>query len=486
MGDNIVPCGQGSIDCLTGSIGYKAGPGYDMATGLGSIDANALVTQWNTAANSVAVTLSASPSRATSNDTLQFSASVVPAAGTGTPTGTVSFSAGSVALGSAWLGPDGAANVMVPAYLIGLGTVSIYAEYSGDAAFTSGGASTTVRIAAPSGVASIVPAFPFTVWPGLPDAQGLTWQTTLSLREVAGIAAMLTGFQYRRQAATPRAILPRRQYCAQRRHQLDVLARNLATPLTKTYGFTGLDAAGQSWSVSVTVSYYSLPTTDDAVAITATPPVVVQDITADPACQWPVQIHLDDVGGSLSLLVSLLSGATNVSSQIAPIFGTTRIDAYGSVSGTLCLGGITPPATQTIFYQLSNGAANEMTVSFAGPPVIPARISAAPLSVSMAAPAGGSAEATLEVGISDRTQPWTASVFPANRATSWLTVSPLSGTGPVRVSLTASGYRIRTQLRLRAATIVLQGASMPFRNRSPFRLCSFWVAAHPGHRSPRP
>ena len=48
-GDNIVTCAQGSPDCLSGKIGYPAGPGYDMATGLGSVDANALVTQWNTA-----------------------------------------------------------------------------------------------------------------------------------------------------------------------------------------------------------------------------------------------------------------------------------------------------------------------------------------------------------------------------------------------------------------------------------------------------
>ena len=58
-GDNIVPCQQGSPDCDAGSYGYEAGSGYDMATGLGSVDANALLTQWNTALNGVTVTLSA-------------------------------------------------------------------------------------------------------------------------------------------------------------------------------------------------------------------------------------------------------------------------------------------------------------------------------------------------------------------------------------------------------------------------------------------
>ena len=38
MGNNIVPCLIGTPDCTTGSMGYSAGPGFDLATGLGSID----------------------------------------------------------------------------------------------------------------------------------------------------------------------------------------------------------------------------------------------------------------------------------------------------------------------------------------------------------------------------------------------------------------------------------------------------------------
>jgi len=53
-GDNIVPCvpgkpatGPASLRCpSTGTMGYSAGPGYDQVGGLGSIDANNLVTNW--------------------------------------------------------------------------------------------------------------------------------------------------------------------------------------------------------------------------------------------------------------------------------------------------------------------------------------------------------------------------------------------------------------------------------------------------------
>lgn len=38
-GDNIVPCTTGTPNCTTGSVGFTAGNGYDLVTGLGSVDA---------------------------------------------------------------------------------------------------------------------------------------------------------------------------------------------------------------------------------------------------------------------------------------------------------------------------------------------------------------------------------------------------------------------------------------------------------------
>lgn len=45
-GNNVVPCQAGTPDCESGLLGYAAGPGYDLVTGLGSIDANNLVAAW--------------------------------------------------------------------------------------------------------------------------------------------------------------------------------------------------------------------------------------------------------------------------------------------------------------------------------------------------------------------------------------------------------------------------------------------------------
>jgi uncharacterized protein (TIGR03437 family) len=49
-GDNMVPCAAGSPDCVNGSLGWAAGPGYDSATGLGSLDVTQFVQQWSSAA----------------------------------------------------------------------------------------------------------------------------------------------------------------------------------------------------------------------------------------------------------------------------------------------------------------------------------------------------------------------------------------------------------------------------------------------------
>ena len=43
-GNNIVPCQTGTPNCSNGSMGYSTTTGYDLVTGLGSVDANALIT----------------------------------------------------------------------------------------------------------------------------------------------------------------------------------------------------------------------------------------------------------------------------------------------------------------------------------------------------------------------------------------------------------------------------------------------------------
>jgi len=46
-GNNMVPCQVGTTDCTSGTYGYNAGTGYDLVTGLGTIDATVLVNNWS-------------------------------------------------------------------------------------------------------------------------------------------------------------------------------------------------------------------------------------------------------------------------------------------------------------------------------------------------------------------------------------------------------------------------------------------------------
>jgi hypothetical protein len=50
VGNNGVPGNDVTNDPTTGALGYPSGAGYDLASGLGSVDANNLINAWNTAA----------------------------------------------------------------------------------------------------------------------------------------------------------------------------------------------------------------------------------------------------------------------------------------------------------------------------------------------------------------------------------------------------------------------------------------------------
>ncbi len=74
-GTNRVGCAAGTVDCIDGSLGYNAGAGYDMVTGLGSIDADKLAHAWGTA-DIGASTILLSAASAASDGTVALKAEV--------------------------------------------------------------------------------------------------------------------------------------------------------------------------------------------------------------------------------------------------------------------------------------------------------------------------------------------------------------------------------------------------------------------------
>jgi uncharacterized protein (TIGR03437 family) len=461
-GNNIVPCAQGSPDCLTGSFGYTAGPNYDMATGLGSIDANLLVTNWNAQTAGVTVTLTA-PSQVSLDGMVTATATVSAIAGgaSAAPAGTVAFSIEGLAVGSAAVS-SGTASVSFPVYQLGAGSFLLTAEYSGDSVFSSGGTSRPLQITVPSGVSAVVLSGPNTVWANPADAQGLSWQANFSLQETAGVPAVITGFSIDGTAQTLAQYFPSPQIPADGTAQTTVVLRNLSTPSTHTFVFSGTDASGQTWARQIAVNYYPLLTDSSNFLLTATPLIVTQNTAASATCQWPVLVHIDDQSGYEGAIATLMAGSVDITAQVPAIFGTERLEAWGSLEGTVCFSNITPPASNYILVVLSTGVAQEVLVEFAGPTANSVKLSATPAQITLTAPnasflLAGQTTTTLYINISDPTQPWTAAIYPANPTSSWLSISQLSGAGPATITLTAAGKGFEPGVY--RASVVIQSAN---------------------------
>ncbi|MEI9977298.1 MAG: protease pro-enzyme activation domain-containing protein [Ignavibacteriota bacterium] len=469
-GDNVVTCEQGSPGCLTGSFGFKAGTGYDLATGLGSADINSLVTQWNTQASPVNVTLFVNATRASLNDTVGMTAMVRPVAAQTLPTGTVNFSVNGVALGSSPLHTVGGlqeADLFFPAYLIGdTGATPLQAQYSGDTVFSTGTATQILQVTTPANAAGIVPTAPDTVWPSAPDAQGLSWQSLVTLQNFTSVPALVTGFTIDGAAQSVAQYFPAPAIPGFGAITTTVAQRNLVTPSTHTFGITGTDVNGNTWSRQIKVNYLPMPPGSVPV-VSAAPLVVAQNPNADPSCQWQIQLHVDEAGGNAGLQeTGFAVGGLDWTSSIPSLFGTDRLAPWGGLQSTICLGGITPPATETI-QVVTSGYNQQIDVSLLGPVQNPTQVSVAPASVTLnATPTGASGTALLGVNVADPKATWTASVFPANRTTSWLGASQFSGTGSAQVTLTASGAGFepgayRALLIIECPTAVPQTVTVP-------------------------
>jgi hypothetical protein len=139
VGNNVVPGELGSD--------YQAGAGYDLATGLGSVNVANLITNWST------VTFSATTTQLTLNgnttdvtithgDPVAVSATVAPSSGTGTPTGDVTLFYGSIGAEGSTLdlfhlnnGSASGSTSSLPGRSIIL--YSVWAHYGGDSTYAA-------------------------------------------------------------------------------------------------------------------------------------------------------------------------------------------------------------------------------------------------------------------------------------------------------------------------------------------------------------
>jgi hypothetical protein len=165
-GNSNVPCLAGTNGCLGGTLGYSATTGYDMATGLGSIDGGALYTALaSLATRATTTTTLASSSRTVSlGSTTTLTATVVSATA-GTISGTVTFMVGSTILGTASVSGGIAGLNMAVSSVNGwsAGTDSITAGYSGDTSFASSTGTATLTVTGTQPTTTTVTATPNSV-----------------------------------------------------------------------------------------------------------------------------------------------------------------------------------------------------------------------------------------------------------------------------------------------------------------------------------
>ena len=159
-GTNVVPCRIGTTGCTTGQFGYSAGPGYDLVTGLGSVDAAALIHEWSSTAVATSASVTANPQTVVPGAGTEVTATVMAASGTHTPTGTVNFLLNGDTVGSETLAGSGAvarASVAVAGRQLKATPNRIQAQYSGDANFTPSSGAVTVTVGGPV-ISGISPA----------------------------------------------------------------------------------------------------------------------------------------------------------------------------------------------------------------------------------------------------------------------------------------------------------------------------------------
>ena len=448
QGNNIVPCDSGT-GCRGGFMGYSAGPGYDLVTGLGSVDARNLITEWTApAATGATVTVTANPTSLTVAGTTTLTATVRATSGSVTPTGSVSFVFGSATLGSATLegsGNTATASIVIYGSQLSVGSDSITAVYAGNSALNGGSGSVALNVTLPVGAAAVVPSFaPNPVYEQQTDAQGYSWFFTVTLTETAGVAATLTGFTFggTDYSSSIPTFFGSSALAAHGTLQAALGAKLTTVPSTIVLLFSGVDVDGNKWSQQISVPFYGRQTTG-SLALSSSPSVVEQNPNAPADCQYTQQINIQEQNGYGVRFTHLTAGGTDYTSDIQEWFGSLRLPPFGALEAEICWTGINPP--ETVDYEIDgmdtrgNKVVATGSVLFQGAANAPGALSLSASGVALSV-ANSTESASVTVNISvTQGQPWSMLVLPSNQKTSWMVVSPLSGTGPGQVTITASG-----------------------------------------------
>ena len=322
------PVGQPpAIVCpASGTFGFNTGTGYDLVTGLGSLDVDKFVTAWAAARTTTTTSISAMPTNVNQGTSVTFTATVIPSAATGS----VSFynNGSMTALGTATLSSGTAAfsTTALPS-----GTDNVTAAYKGDGynnASTS--AATTVTVVAPFTMSASPATFS-----NLPAGQTAT--STITITPASGFTGSVSFTNS--MASNPgscTANLPPGALCSFNPTSVSLPSQTMVTLTITTAANMALPAGAQA----ITVTGTSGSTTETAsVNLTVTATNQSFSFSA-PAANTTYSVA---VGGTAAVNVAL----TGAGAPINFVGATTALPLTYTCSGI--------PATAEIACQVSPG-----------------------------------------------------------------------------------------------------------------------------------
>jgi subtilase family serine protease len=160
VGNNSVPCTSGTSNCSDNSAGYyfesgyNAATGYDLASGLGSVDVTQLITYWNTASGTATATVAVNPQSTSITTTESLSVPVTVTGSSSAPTGTVTLSGGTYT--SSAESPQSTSGLIanytftIPAGDLSVGSDIITATYNGDGTYAAATGTAAVTVTSSS------------------------------------------------------------------------------------------------------------------------------------------------------------------------------------------------------------------------------------------------------------------------------------------------------------------------------------------------
>lgn len=314
--------------------GYDTGAGYDLATGLGSLDTTALITYWGAATGSTASTVKVTPANLSIVANQALNVAVTVSGSAGTPTGTVTLSSGTYVSSAATL-TAGAATIAIPANSLAAGTDTLTVTYSGDSTYATGTGTATVTVTAP-------PTPTVTVTPA---STSINSSQSLNVTvAVAGTSGTATGTVTLKSGSYTSAATALSSGSASITIPANSLAGGTAT-LTATYsGDSTYGTATGTATVTVAQSTYTLAATTPAALKAGASTTSAVTVTSSNA-----------YSGSVSLACALTTsptGASNVPS--CSITGSPITLSSSTTSGTATVSFTTTAASAVPATHASN------------------------------------------------------------------------------------------------------------------------------------